>query len=99
MTTAPSLPEVRTADHHEEIRTAIALAHSQMPRDRRHLDLTPDGARARLRADYLELPRLTLTVAQAARLWSLGYDLALIVLEELATAGFLVRRDDRYARP
>ena len=60
--------------------------------------MTADEARARVRADYFELPGLTLTVAQAARLWSIGHDLASSVLEDLRLAGFLVRRDDRYAR-
>ena len=76
----------------------LALADSQMPRDRRRQAWTRDGVRARMRADYLELPGLRLTAAQAARLWLVDRDLALDVLGELAASGFLHCRDDHYAR-
>jgi hypothetical protein len=61
--------------------------------------MSPDEARARIRADYFELPGLSLTVPQAARLWSVGPDLALTMLEELRASGFLVCRNGQYARP
>lgn len=83
----------------DALRAALALADSQMPRDRRPLEMTRDEARARIRADYFELPGLTLTVPQAARLWSIGEDVASTVLEDLRSTGFLDMRDGRYARP
>ena len=98
-TTEPPPAQRGRLDRPDTVRTAVALANSQMRRDRRCLIMTPDEARARMRADFFELPTLALTVAQAARLWSLGQDLAAAVLEDLRLAGFLVRRDDRYVRP
>jgi hypothetical protein len=79
-------------------RAALALADSQSLRDRRRLPWTRDEVRARMRADYLELPGLRLTADQAARLWSVDRDVAIDVLDELIAAGFLVCRNDHYAR-
>jgi hypothetical protein len=60
--------------------------------------MTREEAMARVRSDYFELPNLKLTVAQAARLWSVGQDLAHSVLEDLTAVGFLIRIADQYAR-
>jgi hypothetical protein len=79
-------------------RATLALADSQTLRDRRRDQWTRDEVRARMRADYLELPGLRLTAAQAARLWLIDRDLAVDVLAELAASGFLHCRDDHYAR-
>lgn len=98
MTASAPAVQSRRLDRRDTARTALALADSQCPRDRRNVAMTVDEARARVRADYFELPGLTLTVAQAARLWSLGEELALTVLEDLRLSGFLVRRNDHYAR-
>ena len=43
----------------------------------------------RVRADFLEMPGLELTVPQAVRLWSLGVDDCRHVLDALVDAGFL----------
>jgi predicted transcriptional regulator of viral defense system len=43
----------------------------------------------RVRAEYLEMPELSLTVRQAARLWNLDPSLCRHVLERLAQGGFL----------
>jgi hypothetical protein len=43
----------------------------------------------RVRADFIEQPRLELSLAQAARLWYLGPDDCRSVLDALADAGFL----------
>ena len=43
----------------------------------------------RVRADFLEMPGLELTVPQAVRLWSLGMDDCRHVLDALVDAGFL----------
>ena len=75
-----------------------ALARSQVPIDRRNIAMTRDEALARVRSDFFELPGLKLTVAQAARLWAVGHDLALTILEDLTAVGFLIRKADQYAR-
>jgi DNA-binding IclR family transcriptional regulator len=54
----------------------------------------------RARAEFREMPGMSLTTAQAARLWQLSPDTAEILLAELVEAGFLVRRDgQRYKLP
>jgi hypothetical protein len=47
-------------------------------------------------AEYREMPGLSVTVEQAARLWQADRRLCLEVLEELTTAGFLYRCRERY---
>jgi hypothetical protein len=73
-----------------------AIMRSQMLLDRGCRFLTRDEAFNRIRSDYLELPGLQLTVAQAARLWSLGFDFAASLLEDLVARNFLFRRGDQY---
>jgi len=60
--------------------------------------MTRDEVLARVRSDFFQLPGLKLTVAQAARLWAVGQELAQSILEDLNAAGFLIRDDDHYAR-
>ena len=43
----------------------------------------------RVRAEFVEMPGLELTIAQAVRLWGLGADDCRQVLDSLADAGFL----------
>lgn len=43
----------------------------------------------RIRAEFVEMPGLELTPAQAARLWNLGTDDCRAVIELLTDAGFL----------
>jgi hypothetical protein len=43
----------------------------------------------RIRADFVEMPYLELTVSQAVRLWNLGFDDCRYVLDTLVDAGFL----------
>ena len=51
------------------------------------------------KAHYIEMPGLTLTLGQAARLWALELPLCQDVLAALVEAGFLVRtRDIFFAR-
>ena len=53
----------------------------------------------RVRAEYLEMPGLRLTLAQAARFWSLDPGTCARVLDALVKAGFLVATaDGLYAR-
>ncbi len=54
----------------------------------------------RIRAEFLEMPGLTLTLPQASRLWGLTTPQAETLLSELIARGFLAR-DPRgsYRRP
>jgi hypothetical protein len=50
-------------------------------------------------AEYDSLPRLSLTVAQAMRLWSIDEDIARRVLDSYVESGYLVvASDGRYRR-
>jgi hypothetical protein len=48
----------------------------------------------RVRGEFREMPGLTLTLAQAGRLWSLDAATCIDVLSELVTNGFLCQRAD-----
>lgn len=50
----------------------------------------------RIRAEYLEMPGLSLTLRQGERLWGLGRGELEPVLHDLVEAGFLARLGDRY---
>lgn len=52
-----------------------------------------------VRSEFLEMPGLRLTAAQAARLWSLDRPTAVRVLDALTATGFLLRnRQGAYLR-
>ena len=53
---------------------------------------------ALIRAEYLEMPGLCLTVAQAARLWNANPGECSQTLDQLTRAGFLYRSKDQYLR-
>jgi hypothetical protein len=54
----------------------------------------------RVRAEYLEMPGLCLTLAQAQRLWGVDEQTCIGVLDSLTSAKFLCRRSDgSYVRP
>ena len=54
----------------------------------------------RVKAEFLEMPGLRLTVAQAARLWNLDEGQSAAVLAFLVEMHFLVRtRNAAYSRP
>jgi hypothetical protein len=54
---------------------------------------------SRARADYLEMPGLSLTAWQAARLWDIDIAVSEHVLKDLVHSGFLRRnREGRYLR-
>ena len=66
--------------------------------------LAPQDARAsiteRVRGEFREMPGLTLTLAQAGKLWSLDANTCTEVLSYLVSVGFLCRRPDgAYSRP
>jgi hypothetical protein len=48
----------------------------------------------RVRGEFREMPGLTLTLAQAGRLWSLDAVTCADVLSQLVSTGFLCRRPD-----
>jgi hypothetical protein len=48
----------------------------------------------RVRGEFREMPGLTLTLAQAVRLWSLDAATCADVLSQLVDSGFLCRRAD-----
>jgi hypothetical protein len=53
---------------------------------------------ARVYGEYIEMPGLQLTVAQAARLWSVQLNTSARVLNRLVETAFLRRSGDRYVR-
>ena len=58
---------------------------------------TEDGLRRRVEGEYLEMPGLKLTAAQASRLWAIDAAASARLLEEMVEAGVLYRaRDGAY---
>ena len=56
-----------------------------------------DGLRRRVEAEYLEMPGLKLTAAQASRLWAIDAAASARLLEQMVEAGVLYRaRDGTY---
>jgi hypothetical protein len=54
----------------------------------------------RVRSEFLEMPGLRLTPAQASRLWAMDPRSSERILEGLATSGFLLKtREGMYVRP
>jgi hypothetical protein len=49
-------------------------------------------------AEYDSLPRLSLTLAQAQRLWSIDADIALRVLESYVESGYITLTPDGHYR-
>lgn len=56
--------------------------------------LLTDAALLRIRSEYLEMPGLRLTMAQAQRLWNLDGSSCHVLLEALIAARFLWRTSD-----
>jgi hypothetical protein len=52
----------------------------------------------RVYSEYMEMPGLQLTLAQASRLWNMQPTTSAHVLERLVNAAFLRRTGDRYVR-
>ena len=55
---------------------------------------TPDSLLTRVRGEYLEMPGLRLTLAQACRLWHLDVPTCSALLEDLLSQRFLHRTQD-----
>lgn len=61
--------------------------------------LSWEAALRRIRSEYLEMPGLKLTAAQAQRLWGFDPDQCEVLLAKLMEMGFLRRtRDGAYVR-
>jgi hypothetical protein len=56
--------------------------------------VTENQVTERVRGEFREMPGLTLTLAQAGRLWSLDAVTCADVLSYLVSTGFLCRRPD-----
>lgn len=71
-----------------------------LPRPRSRRDDNAALARVAdlMRAEYLEMPCLCLTLAQAIRLWDLDRDLCQRALDTLVRDGFLELSEDRRYR-
>jgi len=63
--------------------------------DEREIDI---NLLARVYAEYLEMPGLQLTLAQASRLWNMQLTTSAHLLDQLVDASFLRRSGDRYVR-
>ena len=61
-----------------------------------HTPALLDRALARARADFLEMPGLRLTAAQARRLWTMDATVCDAVLATLVEARFITSADHRY---
>jgi hypothetical protein len=59
----------------------------------------PEEALRRVRGEYLEMPGLRLTMAQAQRLWNLDHGTCELLLDNLVSQHFLSRtRDGSFVR-
>jgi hypothetical protein len=59
----------------------------------------PDEALRRIRGEYIEMPGLRLTMAQAQRLWGLDRRTCELLLDNLVSSHFLSRtRDGSFVR-
>jgi hypothetical protein len=59
--------------------------------------MVTETVRQRAQAEYLEMPGLKLTAAQASRLWHLDADASATLLDSMVEAGVLYRaRDGAY---
>lgn len=53
-----------------------------------------------IRAEYDEMPGLVLTCAQIRRMWRIDADVCCHAMDQLVTAGYVIRRSDgSFARP
>ena len=79
MSPTPSLPS--KSDHATSIVDGLNVALSMAMSFAAVVD--------RVRADFMEMPGLELTVPQAVRLWTVGVDDCRFVIDALVDAGFL----------
>lgn len=58
----------------------------------------PSGLVRRIRREYLESPRLSLTLPQIQRLFAAEREVCVVALTALVDGGLLLRHDDQYVR-
>jgi DNA-binding MarR family transcriptional regulator len=69
------------------------VANPQLPHGAMHED-SLTLVQHRIRSEFLEMPALKLTPAQAARLWALDRGIAEQILDSLTAAGFLFKHPE-----
>lgn len=78
------------------------MSQASVPRadgEKQYLAAEFDIILNRAKAEFLEMPGLQLTEAQAARLWSCGAEVSFAVLQSLTQSRFLMRgRNGRFTR-
>jgi hypothetical protein len=80
------------------VETPREWRRAAMERVRRHGAIVDAELLARVCGEYLEMPGLRLTVAQASRLWNLEETRGSEVLETLVRTSFLRRSGNCYVR-
>ncbi len=103
----------RTLAHSAELRMRSQVQRRRLTQLREHVASTlqrstaistPERIRERIdalqriRGEYIEMPGLTLTIAQASRLWRLEPSLCKDLLGRLVSEGFLKRHNESYSR-
>ena len=85
----------RVAELRQEVATTLQRSEAVSNCDvvRQRLD-----ALQRIRGEYVEMPGLTLTIAQASRLWRLDSSVCQELLERLVAEAFLKRHHESYSR-
>jgi hypothetical protein len=76
-------------------RAGVDIKASMMTTTTKHEDGIT-GLLTRIRGEFLEMPGLRLTSAQAARLWAVDHRTSEWILDGLTTAGFLRNREGAY---
>jgi CheY-like chemotaxis protein len=91
----PSFQQRRRVD--ELRKQAFALERSGAAMNRARVRLETEALQ-RIRGEYSEMPGLTLTIAQASRLWRLEPSLCKPLLDRLVAEGFLKCHHQSYSR-
>lgn len=99
MATSPSLrqlPHVHLTDRSAELLLIRErLARPPIPRlATQRDDSSREALRCRVRGEFEEMPRMTLTLPQAQRLFGMREDVCARVVNELMRQGFLARMTD-----
>jgi hypothetical protein len=72
----------------------IPVEECSMPQSPPASDPVPLALLLRVKREFIEMPGLRLTAAQARRLWALDAPVCVELLDELIEEGFLVRTAD-----
>jgi hypothetical protein len=90
-------PRRRRIDHVDFIRGKI-MTTVEAPIAEHHHDEGITSLLHRIRSEFLEMPGLRLTPAQAARLWGMERHMSERILDGLTLAGFLSKNKGAYLR-